>query len=128
MTPSGVVGRVVERDLLAAAGVAAARGQPSAVVLYGEPGVGKTRLVTEAAERLASTHEVLWARFPRFSSGSTAFLPVAQALSRWSTTAPDAVRASVFADAGDLAAVMPDLGPSGPVGGGRLTSLLTTVI
>ena len=123
-----MVGRVVERDLLTTAVIGAARGQPSAVVLHGEPGVGKTRLVTEVAEGSAATHEVLWARFPRFSSGSTAFLPVAQALSRWSTTAPDAVRAAVFADAGDLAALMPDLGPSGPVDGGRLMSLLTTVI
>jgi DNA-binding CsgD family transcriptional regulator len=123
-----MVGRVVERDLLAAAGLEAARGEPSAVVLHGEPGVGKTRLVTEAADAMAATHEVLWARFPRFSSQATAFLPVAQALSRWSTTASDAACAAVFADAGDLAAIMPDLGPSGPVDGGRLTSLLTTVI
>ena len=106
----------------------AVRGEPSAVVLRGEPGVGKTRLVTDAVEALADSHVVLWARFPRFSSDSTALLPVAQALSRWSRSAPEQARTAAFTDAGDLAAILPELGPSRPVDGGRLTSLLTAVI
>ncbi len=123
-----MVGRAVERGLLDAAAAGAARGEPAAVVLHGEPGVGKTRLVSEATEALSATHDVLWARFPRFSSDATAFMPIAQGLSQWSRTASDEVRAAVFADVGDLSAILPDLGPSGPVDGGRLTSLLTRVI
>ena len=123
-----MVGRTVERALLAAAAAGAAVGEPRAVMLHGEPGVGKTRLVTDTADALAATHEVLWARFPRFSSDATAFLPVAQALSRWLASVSESTRATVLAGAGDLSAVLPDLGPSKPVDGGRLTVLLTTVI
>lgn len=123
-----MVGRSRERALLAAASVGASAGEPSAVVLRGEPGVGKTRLATDAVEALAGTHEVLWARFPRFSSHTTAFLPVGQALSRWMRSAAGPVRGTVFAGAGELSAVLPDLGPSMPVDGGRLTALLATVI
>ncbi len=123
-----MVGRSVERALLAGATAGSAAGQPSAVVLHGEPGVGKTRIVSDAVDAVAGTHEVLWVRFPRFSSDATAFLPVAQALSRWRTAAREPNRSIVFAGMGDLSAVLPELGSGTSADGGRLTALLAAVI
>ncbi len=128
VTAIRTVGRATEQALLAAAVRDAGAGEPGCVILHGEPGVGKTRLVADATEHCSSTHTVLWVRFPRFSSDTTALLPVAQALSRWARSAPDDVRAAAFDGLGDLSAVLPELGPSVPVDGGRLTALITTFV
>src|SRR5215208_3287864 len=48
------VGRVEELELLEAARVRAADGEPAVVLVGGEAGVGKTRLVAELTARCAS--------------------------------------------------------------------------
>src|SRR5690349_14045305 len=53
-----VVGRAVEGTFLTAAMQAAAQGEPQAVFVHGEAGVGKTSLVREVLGSFAG--EVLW--------------------------------------------------------------------
>jgi predicted ATPase len=48
------VGRIEELELLEAARVRAADGEPAVVLVGGEAGVGKTRLVTELTARCAA--------------------------------------------------------------------------
>jgi hypothetical protein len=124
-----LVGRAAERTTLLAVVEAAATGSPGAVVLHGEPGIGKTRLVANVMAGLEShAWEVMLARCLRFSSDGTAFLPIGRALSGWLGSANPQVRAEVLSGATDLAAILPELGaPPAGVTGGRLVSLLATV-
>src|ERR1700761_3405941 len=58
------VGRAAELSLLDGAWRAAATGSAPVVVVHGEPGIGKTRLVAELARRArAEDAEVLWGMF-----------------------------------------------------------------
>ncbi len=54
-----VVGRAAELVALTAAFASVTRGRPHILCLYGEPGIGKTRLVREFA-RQAPPHQLLW--------------------------------------------------------------------
>jgi predicted ATPase len=51
-----LIGRDAELAVLEAAVAAAADGWPAAVLLSGEPGVGKSRLLAEACTLAASAH------------------------------------------------------------------------
>ncbi|HEY2203691.1 MAG TPA: AAA family ATPase [Pseudonocardia sp.] len=93
-----LVGRSGEVELLGALWRAAAEGRPHLVVVRGDPGVGKTRLVTEVAEasgrhgavvagarcfgtsgRLALSPVADWLRTPEVQSALTSLEPVWQA-------------------------------------------------
>lgn len=65
----GIAGRVEEGRVLAAAMSAAAGGQPCAVFVHGEAGVGKTRLVRAVCDQAAANGAaVLWGRCVRFGA------------------------------------------------------------
>ena len=71
-----LVGRDSELSELASAIESAVTGSPTAVLVHGEAGVGKTRLVTEAMAR-GELHGVraLWGRCLRFGTAeSSAFV------------------------------------------------------
>jgi AAA ATPase domain len=75
------VGRVRERQLFEEAAARARAGGPSALIVHGEPGVGKTRLVTEIADHLGQHgFQVLWGRCVRFAAEASSYLPIVQAL------------------------------------------------
>ncbi|MFC5992640.1 AAA family ATPase [Pseudonocardia hispaniensis] len=89
-----LVGRRDEVRVLAAALDRAAAGSARAVLLSGEAGVGKTRLVTEAAEQAtAAGFAVLTGRCLDTGESSLPYLPFAEALGRLAADRPELVAA-----------------------------------
>jgi predicted ATPase len=73
------------------------QGQPAAVPVHGEAGVGKTRLVRQVTEHFRTLgHEVLWGTCVRFATASVPFAPVAQALDSWALHVDPTVRSAVL--------------------------------
>ena len=71
-----IAGRTQERELLRRAIGGSVRGAPCTVLVHGEPGVGKTRLVTAMTEHArVGGHAVLWGRCLRFGATSSPYLP-----------------------------------------------------
>jgi len=71
-----IAGRTQERELLRRAIGGSVTATPCTVLVHGEPGVGKTRLVTAMTEHArAAGHAVLWGRCLRFGAASSPYLP-----------------------------------------------------
>ena len=102
-------GRVDQLDALIAAWKEAAEGARRVVLVSGEPGIGKTRLVTELVR---TAHErgsiVLWGRCDE--EAGAPYAPFAEALRQYaSTTPPERLRAELGALGGELVRIVPDL-------------------
>ena len=98
-TEAPYVGRAKERRLLEELLTRAAEGSGGTVLIAGEPGIGKSRLVTEACRELAS-HDVLWGGCHDGDVlPGTAF---AEAMTTWARRR-------------DTTTLVDDLGPEGPV-------------
>jgi class 3 adenylate cyclase len=102
-------GRAQERELLAGRWKAATHGEPGLVVVSGEPGVGKTRLVAElAASAHADGATVLYGRSE--AELDVAFRPWAEALQYLVAHIPEDVVAAHVQDwGGDLTRLVPGL-------------------
>ncbi|HEX4976236.1 MAG TPA: AAA family ATPase [Nocardioides sp.] len=71
-----IAGRTQERELLRRAIGGSVKGTPCAVLVHGEPGVGKTRLVSAMTDHArVAGHAVLWGRCLRFGAASSPYLP-----------------------------------------------------
>src|SRR5262249_13375930 len=104
------VGRERELHALRASLVAAQEGHGTLVLLSGEPGIGKTRLLDETA-RYAGLHgaEVLWGRCYE-GPGAPAFWPWIQAVrALLGDRDVSALRDLLGARAADVAALAPEL-------------------
>jgi DNA-binding CsgD family transcriptional regulator len=78
---AGLVGRDAEREAIAEAFRDARAGRPGAVLITGEPGAGKTRLLEDAAGGLAAAGAgVLSGYALDLGEGAPHFLPIARAL------------------------------------------------
>jgi tetratricopeptide (TPR) repeat protein len=100
------VGRVAERESLAAHIVAARGGSGRVVLVRGESGVGKTRLVEESVTAVAPA-SVLWGRCQEME-GAPAFWPWVQALRTYAlATPPERLRAALGDDAPLIARLVP---------------------
>src|SRR5215212_11217576 len=76
-----LVGRVEELELLEAARVRAADGEPAVVLVGGEAGVGKTRLVTELTARCGTDGtRVLAGGCVPVGDGALPYAPIVEAL------------------------------------------------
>ena len=106
-----VVGRAAEEQVLAALLEAAASGEPSAVFVHGEAGVGKTALVRDVCGRFAG--EVLWGTCVHFGAASVPFAALASALDGWVAGAGDPVRDEVLAGLDSLNVLLPDVSSDG---------------
>ena len=104
------VGRERELALLTDASKQAAAGHRCVVMVAGEPGIGKTRLVAEHA-RAAYSHgvTVLYGRCD--DRGGVAFRPFVEALRHYIRHTPDDELASALEDGGgELARLVPEVG------------------
>ncbi len=102
-------GRMDQLETLNTAWKETAEGARRAVLVSGEPGIGKTRLVTEAVR---AAHDrgsvVLWGRCDEDLGAP--YGPFAEALRHYvSVTPPDQVRAEIGALGGELVRIVPDI-------------------
>jgi len=105
----GFVGREPELADLAGAWEAAAGGRPGMVLVAGEAGIGKTRLVQAVAE-LAATTGGLVVQARCYEAERSLFLqPVAEAVRAAALVLPPARLGTAAADAGTLAELVPEL-------------------
>ena len=112
--PGRVAGRARELELLAQALDEAADGVPRAVVVRGEAGVGKTRLVSAVCDRARERDlTVLWGTCVRFGAIESTFLPWVMAVERWLASAAEADRQRVLAEVPQAAQLLPSLGGGG---------------
>ncbi len=109
VAPFGLYGRAAEQALIARCWAAAKRGERQVVLLGGEPGIGKTRLATEAA-RIAYGEgaTVLFGSCDEDLSHS--YRPFVEALRHYVVNAPDDVLVHhVREHQGELARIAPEL-------------------
>lgn len=104
------VGRAVELDRLRAAQAAAAAGSARTIVLSGEAGIGKTRLLSEFLAT-ATDATVLAGGCIDFDGAGPPFAPFAQALRKLHQQLDPAAREVLFGNGRrDLARLVPELG------------------
>ncbi|MGH3948346.1 MAG: helix-turn-helix transcriptional regulator [Pseudonocardiaceae bacterium] len=112
-----LVGRHAELGQLRAALARAARGEACGVVVSGDAGVGKTRLITELAERAESEGAlVLSGRCQDMAEGGLPYLPFADALAPLAGSADAALAAAVRARPA-LGRLLPQVVATPPVPG-----------
>ncbi|MEO6143385.1 MAG: AAA family ATPase [Dermatophilaceae bacterium] len=103
-------GRVAEKRLLGEALAGAAEGLPTAVLVHGEAGVGKTRLVRQVTEHFRTMgHEVLWGTCVHFGAASVPFAPVVQALDGWAVQMDPSIRSHVLEGCDELSNLLPSM-------------------
>jgi predicted ATPase len=114
VTGPRLVGRAEELARLAAALADAAGGQPRTVLLGGEAGIGKTRLLAEFSARApAQGARVLSGVCPQVGEGTLPFSPLSQALRQLVRQLdPATLDEVVGAGRAELARLVPDLGPA----------------
>ena len=124
------IGREVERERLESLLRNSAAGRPGALLVAGEPGIGKTSLVAAATSGPAAAgHLVLWGRCLRFGAESSPYLAIGQTLTQWYRQAAPAERARVLTGAEHLATIAPALGTtSGPADASRVVPLVASVL
>jgi DNA-binding NarL/FixJ family response regulator/tetratricopeptide (TPR) repeat protein len=117
-TSPALVGRESDVDVLAAALAASSLGAPRFVVVRGEAGIGKTRLVREATDRAADQGAlVLVGQCLDIGPAGLPYLPLAEAL-RGLARQVDADRLERVVGPGrrELAAIVPELAPDAEAG------------
>jgi DNA-binding SARP family transcriptional activator/tetratricopeptide (TPR) repeat protein len=106
-----LVGRALERDQIAAAVAAAVAGQSRDVMwITGEPGIGKTRLLEEAADQMRAAHGTVLAGRAYEAEMVRPFGPWIDALRSVSLALTDE------SPRADLAPLLPELGANVPGG------------
>jgi DNA-binding CsgD family transcriptional regulator/tetratricopeptide (TPR) repeat protein len=98
------------------------------VVVQGEAGIGKTRLVRETCDALPSAVQVLWGSCVHFGEASVAFAPVTGALRGWLARADAGIRTEVLSGAAELGRLLPGLSGSGISESGQLLPLIDLVL
>ncbi|WP_328521437.1 helix-turn-helix transcriptional regulator [Kribbella sp. NBC_00359] len=121
-----LAGRDAEADLLAQVVRAGAAGEPRAVVVRGEAGVGKTRLVRDVCDDPGLL--VLWGSCVHFGGASLPYAPIIGLLQDWLADADEAERAEVLAGADELSTLLPTLGTTRVSATVRLIPLIDLVL
>jgi AAA ATPase domain len=113
------VGRIEELELLEAARRRAANGEPAVVLVGGEAGVGKTRLVTELAARCAADRtRVLTGGCLPVGDGALPYAPIVEGLRALvADLGAGAVRGLIGPSWPELARLLPALGQPQTGGG-----------
>ncbi|MFF9093719.1 AAA family ATPase [Streptomyces sp. NPDC014802] len=109
------VGRADELEALRDALARAAAGEPQALLIAGEAGVGKTRLVEEFAMAACHTGAVIAVGgCVEIGADGLPFAPFSAALRALRRELPDAFAAAAAGQEEELARLLPELGEAGP--------------
>ncbi|MFJ7074593.1 AAA family ATPase [Streptomyces sp. NPDC098781] len=111
------VGRAVELETLNDALAQAAEGEPQALVIGGEAGVGKTRLVEEFAAAARDSAVVALGGCVEIGADGLPFAPFSTALSALRRELPDELAAAATGQEEELARLLPELGETAPLRG-----------
>jgi DNA-binding CsgD family transcriptional regulator len=119
VTSPEFIGRETEREVLTDALDAARAGRPALIVVAGEAGVGKTRLVQEIVRSgRADGTAVMLGSAVDLGGDQLAFGPLTEALRSFVRTLSPAQRDDLLEPiAGDLVPILPELAPRGPGSG-----------
>ena len=129
-----LVGRGQELDVLTGALERAQAGEPAVVIVGGEAGVGKTRLVEEAAARAGGAGaRVLTGACVELGGEGLPFAPLVDVLRELArTSGPDELEAFLGPARRELARLLPELdpaaSPTGPDGGSAASRLFELVL
>lgn len=108
------VGRARELTVLTEALARADAGEPQALLLSGEAGVGKTRLVEELVDAAGARDAVVAiGGCVEIGADGLPFAPFSTALRSLLRRLPDELIAAADGQEGELARILPELGPSG---------------
>src|SRR3989440_8563719 len=108
--PAAIVGRQRELTLIMNQYEAAKHGQAHMVLLAGDPGIGKTRLLDEIARRTAQDGATILRGGASEVEGMPPYLPFVEALGRYiQATSLDLLRTQVAAAPQVLATLLPEL-------------------
>src|SRR6266702_7049567 len=108
--PAAIVGRQRELTLVMNQYEAARHGQVQVVLLAGDPGIGKTRLLDEIARRTAQDGATILRGGASEAEGMPPYLPFVEALGRYIQATPlDLLRTQVAATPQVLATLLPEL-------------------
>ncbi len=117
-----VVGRRGQLDRLGQAIERTSEHHPCAWFVHGEPGVGKTRLVSEACARAeAKGFEILRGRCVHFGAASSPYAPLVMAFEGWLATADEDSRSEVMTELEGIADPAP---PAVPAQAGRVVRVV----
>jgi DNA-binding CsgD family transcriptional regulator len=127
-----LVGRTREQAILASALESAAAGRTGVVVLGGEAGVGKTRLVSEMARRAQAEARVIWGQCVELGSEGVPYAPFISALRGLvGDVGPEAVGRAAGPGRAHLARLLPELGQAAEasaIGRGRLFEAVAALL
>src|SRR5260221_8851208 len=108
--PATIVGRQRELTLVMNQYEAAKHGQAHVVLLAGDPGIGKTRLLDEIARRTAQDGATILRGGASEAEGMPPYLPFVEALGRYIQATPlDLLRTQIAAAPQVLATLLPEL-------------------
>src|SRR6266516_281617 len=108
--PTAIVGRPRELSLVMNQYEAAKHGQAHVVLLAGDPGIGKTRLLDEIARQTAQDGAIILQGGASEAEGMPPYLPFVEALGRYIQITPlDQLRTHVAAAPQVLATLLPEL-------------------
>ncbi|GAA1510463.1 helix-turn-helix transcriptional regulator [Kribbella lupini] len=97
------------------------------MVVRGEAGIGKTRLIREVCSGLGDGTHVLWGTCVHFGQATVPFAPLTGALKPWFARVDAANRRKVLTGVDDLGLIFPALGSARARETGRLLPLLDLV-
>jgi len=115
----GLIGRVAERAAVAELVAAAERGRGALLLISGEPGIGKTRLLQEAVERAREAGLRTLASRCSEAEGAPPYWPWTQMLRSVLEAPSPAVSDALRSRRPALAPVLPELLADGPPGAAR---------
>src|SRR6478752_4503123 len=103
-------GRTPEQSALREAVDAGLAGQPRAVLVHGEAGIGKTALLRDLCDQVPEGTQVLWGQSLRFGTVEAMYHPLVLALEAWLARGGEERRTTLLDEVPAASLILPSLG------------------